>query len=262
MNLNFANKAVLIVGGSKGIGKAIALKLAKTGAQLGICSRNANELDSVKAEIKQNTSNIAAFAIDARKLEEVSKSVDEMIKIYGKIDILINCVGGNGVIKDILELTQEDWIGDFNENFLTVQNFCKCVIPNMLKNGYGKIVNFSSIAGVKPSSAYAPYCIAKGSIIAYTKALSEAFTSKNITTNTILPGMVDTYQMERVENTIAEQNNVKREDVRKDFEKDIPLGRYALPDEVANLAIFLVSEEASYISGSSFVIDGGMLKQI
>ncbi len=262
MSFDFKGKVALVTGASCGIGKATSLKLARAGASLVICARNKEPLEATANNIREMNVNVLACCADIKVESSVIAAIEQAIATFGQIDILINCAGGNGVIKPILELSELDWQQDLSQNLMGVVRFCKATLPYMRKARYGRVVNISSIAGIQPSASYTPYCVAKAGIISYSKALSEAFSTENILTNVILPGLVDTRQMSYVETVLSSTQNVPRESVHRSFEKGTILGRYATPEEVANLIVFLVSPCASYITGAAYIIDGGLVKTI
>jgi 3-oxoacyl-[acyl-carrier protein] reductase len=200
--------------------------------------------------------------VDANDYRQVMNAVEKSVERFKRIDVLINNAGGEGIIKPILDISEEDWLQDFTQNFLGVTRFCKATIPYMLKNKFGRIVNVSSIAALQPDPLYTPYCVAKASVIAYSKALSKEFAGDNVLINTVLPGLVDTRQMAYVEKTMANMLNSTSEEIKKSFEKSTGIGRYASPEEVAHLIAFLTSRKSSYITGGTYVIDGGTLKNI
>jgi NAD(P)-dependent dehydrogenase (short-subunit alcohol dehydrogenase family) len=258
----FPKPIALVTGATRGIGKAVALKLAEKGFSLAICARGKQQLEETALEIKKRGEEVLALKLDANVNCQVLSAVEKAFERFKRIDVLINNAGGEGIIKEILDISDEDWLQDLNQNFLGVTRFCKATIPYMLKNKFGRIVNVSSIAAVQPDPLYIPYCTAKACIIAYSKALSKKFASDNILVNTVLPGLVDTRQMAYVEKTLSNMLNHTPGEIRKSFEESTGIGRYASPEEIAHLIVFLTSRESNYITGGTYVIDGGALKNI
>jgi len=255
-DLCFRNQVVFVAGGSSGIGKSVVAKLLNSGAKVAVCSRN---------EMKQRNSKTTFLKInvDAKNELEVQLAIEKIIKKFGKIDVLVNCIGGDGIVKPLLECTAKDWIDDFEQNFFTAVKLCNKVVPYMKSKGYGRIINISSIAGVKPDPLYTPYCAAKAALLVFTKALAFELIDFNINVNAILPGIINTAQMKRVENIMSKiSKKLSPMEIKKQFSNEIPLGRYGSPEEVADLILFLGSKVSSYITGAQFVIDGGMLSQL
>jgi len=256
MDLELKGKVALVTGASSGIGEAVALNLAKEGVLLSICSRGLKNLKSVYKKLIQYSETFYS-CVDLNFNAEVVDFVDQVVNKFGKIDILVNCAGGDGVIKPILELSDEDWIYDFSQNFLGMVRFCRAVIPYMQKNKYGRIVNISSIAAIQPGSLYASYSAAKSAVISFTKAASSTLSQSNILINSVLPGFVATNQMVKVEKTLSEIKELTRSEIHESFKNLTTLKRYATPQEVADLITFISSNKSTYITGASYIIDGG-----
>lgn len=245
--------SVLVAGASFGIGNAITQQLLHGGNQVIALSRHINSLRLTYRNTKGDIILYECDARDVQKTQDLAKIVEEK---HGVLCALINCVGGNGIIKDMMHLTDEEWQADLSENFFSIVHLCTSFLP-LMRSG-GRVVNISSIAGVQPNMNYIPYCVAKNAVISYTKALAEYFASEGILINAILPGLVDTRQMGYVEESMSKDAHCSIESTRLLLSAQIPIGRYAKAEEIAKLAIFLASEENTYMTGGAYIIDGGM----
>jgi NAD(P)-dependent dehydrogenase (short-subunit alcohol dehydrogenase family) len=260
MDLGVRNQAALVTGGTHGIGRAIAIALAEEGVDVGICARTQSDLDSTVALLKEHGSRALGLRVNGMREEEVRQAVEQFYTTYGRLDVLINNAGGDGAIKPILDLTENDWQQDFRQNFLVTVHFCRAAVPFMKEKRYGRIVNISSVAGTRPGPMFTPYCVAKSAVMLYSKALAEAVASDGILVNALMPGIIDTRQMKYVETTLATAQGLNQEQVHSSFANGTLLGRYGTPQEVANVAVFLASPLASYITSTIIAVDGGLLR--
>ena len=245
--IDFTNKTAIITGASKGIGKSIAFDLAKYGCDLCLLSRNKNDLNNVKNEILSKFDiNINCYVTDISNYESVKKTFNEIIEKYNKVDILIN---NAGITKDniLVRMSIDEWNSVINTNLTGYFNCCKAIIKQMIKQKYGKIINISSIIGLKGNSGQANYAASKAGIIGLTKSLSKEVGSRNITVNAIAPGFIETKMTDRLDKTNQDK-----------FLNTIPLKHFGKSQDVANLVSFLASDKASYITGQIIAIDGGI----
>jgi 3-oxoacyl-[acyl-carrier protein] reductase len=253
---SLAGKVALVTGGTRGIGRAIAERLVAAGVSVAVCARGGRDLDRTATELGPQ---VRALSIDAADAAAVDDGVARVAAELGSIDVLINNVGGDGVVKPLEELSDDDWTADLDRNFLSATRFTRAALRGM-RGRPGAILFIASIAGVEADPSYAPYCAAKAALIAYSKCVANAFAAERIRSNVILPGVVDTAQMARVERVLAGLEGSTPSAVRRRIEGRVPLGRYADPREVAELAVFLCSPAASYMTGGAFAIDGGLLR--
>ncbi len=237
MEITLKGKTALITGGARGIGKAIAEKLASAGADIVIADLLVDEAKKTAEEISKLGVKSVAVSVDVSDFDSVTGCVKNSIEQLGKIDILVN---NAGVTRDtlILRMTPEDWDFVLNVNLKGVFNFTKAVIPYMMKQKSGRIINIGQ----------ANYSASKGGVVALTKTTAKELASRNITCNAVAPGFIDT-----------EMTRKLPENIKQEWLKLIPLKRYGSPEEVANVVLFLASELASYITGQVIVIDGGMV---
>lgn len=235
--MEFHNKTVIITGASVGIGKATAIEFAKNGANVCIVDINAEGLDTLAEEIKSIGANVSSYICDVSDENRVHEVTQEIINQYGKIDILVNNAGLWRMKKLFAETTSDDWKKIINVNILGLMYFTHKVLPGMIENSYGRIINIGSVAGVYGNANMVPYSMTKGAVSLFTKALAKEVADKGITVNNVVPG------------------SVRNEG--KDSETELCyMGRNGELEEYAYLICFLASDKAAYISGQDYQIDG------
>lgn len=241
-------KVALITGATRGIGKQIAIKLAKEGYDIAINYRRENEeLANAKAEIEKNNVKCLAVQGDVSNFEDTKRFVDEVINEFGAIDVLVN---NAGITKDmlILRMQKEDFESVINVNLTGTFNVTKNVVPYMMKKRCGRIINISSVVGISGNAGQTNYSASKAGIIGFTKSLAKEVASRNILVNAVAPGFIET-----------DMTSVLKDDVKAEIAKNIPLKRMGKAEDVANVVKFLASEDSSYITGQVINVDGGML---
>lgn len=242
------NKVAFITGATRGIGKQIAITLAKNGCDIAINYRTQNEeLETTKKEIEEL--NVKCFTVqgDVSSFEDCEKMIKEIIEEFGKIDILVN---NAGITKDtlLMRMKPEDFEAVIDVNLIGTFNVTKNVIPYMLKQKNGRIINISSVVGISGNAGQTNYSASKAGIIGFTKSLAKEVASRNILVNAVAPGFIETKMTE-----------ILKDDVKEEINKTIPLKRIGTPQDVANVVKFLSSEDSSYITGQIIKVDGGML---
>lgn len=240
-------KVALITGGARGIGKEIALTFAKEGAGIVICDVNLEELESTRDEIKGFNDSVMVFKTDVSNLREVEEMAGNILDNLKRIDILIN---NAGITRDalILRLDEADWDKVIAVNLKGAFNCTKAVARTMLKQRQGRIINIASIIGLAGNAGQANYAASKAGIIGLTKSAAKELASRGITVNAIAPGFIRTDMTDRLPQEIREQ-----------MLKQIPMGKFGSPGDVAGAALFLASEAAGYITGQVIIVDGGMV---
>ncbi|NOZ21535.1 MAG: 3-oxoacyl-ACP reductase FabG [Planctomycetes bacterium] len=245
--MRLEGRKAIVTGGSRGIGRAICLAMAKEGANL-VVNYNQNEAAAkeVVSEIEAIGGKAWACQGDARAPEAVQKVVDFAVEKMEKVDVLVN---NAGVIRDnlFIAMSDEEWNTVLETNLGGVRNFTKAIAPMMMMQKSGKIINISSMAGLRGGRGQSNYAASKGAINALTRALAVELASKGITVNAVAPGMIATEMSSNVRGMMDEK-----------LLKRIPLGRYGEPADVANVVVFLSSDAASYITGQVIPVDGGM----
>ena len=244
---NLENKVAVVTGASKGIGKAMAKLFAKAGAHVVCISRKADALKAVVDSIKTEGGFASYNAFDVSSLNEFEKNINSIIDKYNSIDILVN---NAGVTRDklIMRMNEEDWNHVININLKGAFNGIKSVSRIMMKQRSGKIINISSVVGLTGNAGQANYAASKAGLIGLSKATAKEFSSRGINVNCIAPGYIKTDMTEKITDKNLENINTK-----------IPLGHIGSPNDVANTALFLASDEAGYITGQTIVVDGGMV---
>ena len=253
MELGLKGKVAVVTGGSDGIGRATALKLAEEGAHVAICARRKEPLDSVAAEIQKFGVQGLAVAADMSKPADIERFMKAVVDRFGRIDILVNNAG-TSKRGAFLELSDEEWGADLELKVFGAIRCSRLAIPHMKKNGGGRIVNITISSAKQPGAQSYPTSVSRAAGLAITKALSKEFAADNILVNTVCIGKIKSGQHER---------RYKREGRSADAyyaeaAKDIPMKRVGEADEVAAVIAFLVSDAASYVTGSSINLDGGI----
>lgn len=242
------NKVALITGATRGIGRQIAITLAKEGYDIALNYRKENdELESVKKEIEENKVECFAVKGDVSNFEECKEFVKQTIERFGKINVLVN---NAGITKDMLlmRMKKEDFEQVIDVNLVGTFNVTKNVIQSMMKARSGRIINISSVVGVSGNAGQTNYAASKAGIIGFTKSLAKEVASRGILVNVVAPGFIET-----------SMTDVLKEEVKEEIAKTIPLKRMGTSQDVANVVKFLVSEDSSYITGQVLHVDGGML---
>jgi 3-oxoacyl-[acyl-carrier protein] reductase len=251
------NRVAIITGGTKGIGKGIALKFASEGCDVVVNARHIEDAREVADKIKALGRKSLEIKADVSRRAEVDAMVARTVEKFGKIDILVNNAGGISLPKDtsIEDTSEEDWDRIVDINLKGQFLCCRAVVPYMKKSNYGKIINLSSIGAIQPPAPIAHYHAAKGGVLSLTKNLAFELAPFNITVNAILPGPI---KSEFFNEMLKAMSKKEGEAFFKMLGKRVPLGRMGTPDEVAGVALFLASELSSYVTGEAICVGGGL----
>ena len=247
------NKVAVVTGVGSGIGKAISIAFADEGASLGVGDINEDLLSKTTNDLKNKSTNITSITTDVSSEDQVKKLIDETVRAYGKLDIIVNnvsvAIGGY----PITDMSNEDWQKIIGINFSSVFYGCKHSIPYLKKNNGGSIINIASVQAHNPLPGWAAYAGIKGGVISMTRNIASEFGPFNIRANTISPGTIAT---EMVNQVVAEDGTGTLMD---DFILMHPIGRIGKPSEIAATAVFLASDGGAFANGEDFRIDGGLV---
>lgn len=241
-------KVALVTGASRGIGRAVAIALAKNGAKIAVnYAGNQAAAEEVKQIIEQNGGEAILVQADISNAESVDAMVAQVMDAFGRIDILVN---NAGITRDtlLMRMKEADWNAVIQTNLTGVFYVTKAVSKIMMKQRSGKIVNMSSVVGLMGNAGQANYAAAKAGVIGFTKSMAKELAARNITVNAIAPGFIAT-----------DMTAVLSDKVKEDLATKIPMGRLGEADDIAAAVLFLVSDSASYITGQTLNVDGGMV---
>ncbi len=262
MDLGLKGKTALVTGGSKGIGRAVARSLAAEGARVMICSRDADTLKQAAADVERTTGGrVETISADLSQHAEVVRVAKDAVTRLGRLDILVN---NAGAIKggDFLATPDEEWLGGWSLKLLGYIRMAREVLPHMQRQSSGRIVNVVGAAARNPAVTYMMGGTANAALINFTKALSDLAVKSNVLVTGVSPGPVKT---ERWDSLMLQQAKAAGKDAEhyvKERSQEFPLGRIALPEEVADVVCFLASERASYLTGITVTVDGGITRGV
>ncbi len=243
-------KVALVTGASRGIGRAVALKLAEAGADIAVnYAGSEQKAEEVVRLINENGGNAVSFQCDVASSEQVSAMIKEVIETFGRLDILVN---NAGVTKDtlLMRMKEDDWDKVINTNLKGVFNTTKAVTRQMMKQRSGRIINMASVVGIIGNAGQANYVASKAGVIGLTKSSARELAARNITVNAVAPGFIET-----------DMTDTLPEDVQQEMLRQIPLGKMGTPEDVAMVVRFLAGEESRYMTGQVLSVDGGMVMQ-
>jgi 3-oxoacyl-[acyl-carrier protein] reductase len=240
-------KIALVTGGARGIGRAISLELAKAGADVAFTYKSSSHLaESLVSEVAVLGRKAVGIEADAVSMASSAEVIDRVVREFKRLDILVN---NAGITRDnlLLRMQEEEWDAVIQTNLKSVFNYTKAAARTMMGQRYGRIINLSSVVGLKGNAGQSNYAASKAGIIGFTKSIAKELASRNILVNAVAPGYIET-----------DMTAALTEEQRKAVTDAIPLKRVAKPQEVARVILFLASPDADYITGQVISVDGGM----
>jgi 3-oxoacyl-[acyl-carrier protein] reductase len=241
------DKVALVTGAARGLGQAIALKLAEAGADLALCDLNAEWLEETAEKVKALGRRAECYGVNVAEGESVTAGIKAMTKDFGKIDVLVN---NAGITKDglIMRMSEDDWDAVLNVNLKGTFLCTKAVMRGMMKQRSGTIVNIASVIGLMGNAGQANYAASKGGVIAFSKTVAKELASRNVRCNAVAPGFIRTAMTDALD-----------DDVQNKMKELIPLSRFGEPEDVANVVLFLASDGSAYVTGQVISTCGGMV---
>jgi len=261
MEFGLKDKVAIVSASSKGIGRAVALELASEGCKLAICARSKKELLKTHKDIEKRGVEVYSQQIDITNISELKDFVAKTREELGSIDILVTNAGGPppGTFG---KLTAADWKKSIDLNLMSVVRLCRLVLPDMKKKKWGRIVNLTSISVKEPIDNLLLSNTLRPGVVGFSKTLSREVGAFNITVNCVAPGYTATERLKELADAMGKKRKAKADKIMKEWSSNVPLGRLGGPKEIADVVVFLCSEPASYVSGTTIQVDGGMTRSL
>jgi 3-oxoacyl-[acyl-carrier protein] reductase len=262
MDMGLGGRVALVCGASSGLGKAVAMGLAKEGARLAICSRTEEKLTKAAEEIRRETgAEVLAIRADVSVPDEVKELVRKTVAHFNRLDILVTNAGGPP-FGHFLDLPEDVWEKALRLNLLSTLHLCRETVPHMKAAQWGRIINITSFVAKQPTDGLILSNMTRPAVLGLAKSLANELAIHNILVNSVCPGAFETERHLDLSRKRAQQEGMPLEEYIKSRAKDIPLKRNGRPEEFANLVVFLASERASYITGTAIQIDGGVIRSL
>ena len=259
MDLGIRNRVAMVAAASKGLGRAIAEALAAEGCRVSICARSLESLEEAKTAIEAAGAEVLPVACDVSKADDLQRWFDATVARFGQVDILVTNTGGPPAAP-FLKLTEDQWQSGIDSTLMNVVRLCRLVIPGMQERKWGRIVNLTSFVAKQPIELLTVSSTLRAGLSALTKTLADQVAADGILVNAVLPGHFLTDRQRHLAELRAEQQGITPQEYLDKSVSVIPLGRYGRPEEMGNLVAFLCSERATYMTGTSIQIDGGLVR--
>jgi 3-oxoacyl-[acyl-carrier protein] reductase len=262
MDLGLKDKVALVAGASQGMGRATALGFAREGAKISICARGEGPLNEAAAMIRKETGGeVLSMVADMSKAEDIKRFIGSSTQHFGRLDIVVNNAGGPPP-GEFMKFTDEDWNNAYNLSFMSTMRMTREAVPHMRKVGGGRVINITSYAVKEPITGLVLSNAVRSAVIGLAKTLSRELGPDNILINNVCPGRIDTDRAQKLNKARADRVKRPVEEINKEMAAEVPLGRYGTAEETADLIVFLGSDRASYITGTTIQIDGGLVRGI
>lgn len=257
MDTGLKGRAVIVAASSQGIGRAAAEAFAAEGARVAICARTEKTLNQAAEEIRgRHQAEVFSQPVDVTSPHEVQEFVEAVAKHFGRIDVCVTNAGGPPA-KNFLSLSIEEWRNAAELNFLSVVSFARQAIPHMQRNGWGRFITLTSLSVKQPIQDLVLSNAVRAAVVGLVKSLANEFGRDGILVNNVAPGYTATDRLKSLASTRGQKMGINPDTIMQSFAADVPLGRVATPEEVANAIVWLASDRASYITGQTILVDGG-----
>jgi 3-oxoacyl-[acyl-carrier protein] reductase len=259
MELGLSGRVAMVAAASKGIGKAVALGLAEEGCRVSLCARNPETLDEARRDIESyiGPNDVLAVPADVSSQEDLKRWFDKTVERFGTVDILVTNTGGPPAAK-FMALSDEQWQSGVDSTLMNIVRLCRMAVPVMEEKGWGRIIHITSLVAKAPSDDLTISTTLRTGISALTRTMSNQFAPSGILVNAVLPGNTLTDRQTHLANVRAKAQSISPEQALAQAEATIPLGRMAEAREIADAVVYLASERASYVTGVSMLVDGGV----
>ena len=262
MDMGLQGRVAAVAASSAGLGRATAHALAQEGARVALCSRDERRVQAAAKEITRATgAETLPITADVSRAEDARRFVAEAAARWGRLDVLVTNAGGPPP-GTVAELGDEEWARALELNLLSTTRLIRAALPHMRANGWGRIINITSTSVKAPIPGLLLSNAVRAAVIGMAKTLATEVAAENILVNNVCPGRLDTDRVRSLDEDRARRAGISTQDARRENEAQIPLGRYGEPRELANLVVFLASEPASYITGTTIQVDGGALRNL
>ncbi|THF80365.1 SDR family NAD(P)-dependent oxidoreductase [Cohnella fermenti] len=255
--MSWENKVVIVTGSGGGIGRAVACRFAGAGASVVLVGRTFGKVQAVADEIAEAGGRAVAMAADVSSEEDVARVLRDTVAAFGRIDVMVNNAAVCPQVR-LTDMSLAEWNGVITNNLTSVFLFCRGVVPHMLEQGGGAIVNVSSVHALATLDGYSAYAASKAGIAGLTRAIALDYAKMNIRANTVLPGAVRTPMLE----SSLKNLDTPQEEIMKQWDDSQPIGRVGQPEEIAAVVMFAASPDNSFMTGATLVADGGMTAEL